>query len=301
MSMMYDNNTMGMGMGMPMNNGMMGGIPTGTGFQYNGIQPNAVPQFKNNLTDEEIQRLIQKENQFSLAVTETDKLRAACNHRDPKTGRDTITEDAEGNCTCYICQYRFNPVDSTMTKDNLFDAVKEVIDILQTIKMLYFDMPAEVAREFFVIIPLLEKIPELFDRAAKCYAKYDAVNMYGYNNKNMNTMQMYNILTGILNGGSTPNYAGYNMPTYDGFAAQQMNQQPFMGQPGMMSNGFVMQPGMIDPNVYAAQTNGYQYNPNYAQPQQNVAPQAAPAQQAPQSQTATTDGKTVNVEANFKA
>lgn len=297
---MYDQMNNGMMNGMPMGGMMAGGIPTGTGYQYNGVQPGAVPQFKNFLSDEEIQKLIQKENQFSLAVTETEKLRAACNHRDPKTGRDTITEDANGNCTCYICQYKFNPVDSTMTKDSLFDAVKEVIDILQTIKMLYFDMPAEVAREFFVIIPLLEKIPELFERAAKCYAKYDSINMYGYNNKNMNTMQMYNILTGILNGGNTPNYVnnGYTAPTYNPYDQQTMGFNQ-MGQP-MMSNGFVAMNQPIDPNAYAAQTNNFQYNPNYAQQPQQAAP-AGTAQQAPQSQSATTDGKTVNVEANFKA
>ena len=46
--------------------------------------------------------------------------------------------------------------------------------------------------------------------------------------------------------------------------------------------------------------NNFQYNPNYAQQPQQAAP-AGTAQQAPQSQSATTDGKTVNVEANFKA
>lgn len=286
--------------------GMMGNIPQGTGYQYNGMQPNAVPQAKNNLTDEEIQKLIQKDNTFSLAVTETEKLKASCNHRDNKTGRDTIIEDPEtGNCRCYICGYEFNPIDASVTKDNLFESVKEVTDILQTIKMLYLDMPADVAREFFVIIPLLNKIPDLFERAAKCYARYDSVNAFGYNNKNMNTMQMYNILTNVLNGGPVPQQQpgfnpGFNgqqpMPGYDPYMGMNMGQSMMGYQQPMMSNGFVAQPQQ----GYAPQTGGFAYVPGQ-QPMNNQAPVGASTMQQPVEQTATTDGKTVDVQATVKA
>ena len=87
-----------------------------------------------------------------------------------------------------------------------------------------------------------------------------------------------------------------------------MYQQPMggmmpMGQPMMGSNGFVQQPG------YVPNTMGYAYNPMMqpmmGQPMQQAqqpvaAPQAATGT-APAEATATTDGKNVTVNANFKA
>ena len=74
------------------NNMMFQGVPQGyygTGAYYTGMQPNQVPQIKNNLSQEEIQKLMKKENEFSLALTETEILRAQCNHRwnEPRNGQ----------------------------------------------------------------------------------------------------------------------------------------------------------------------------------------------------------------------
>ena len=298
---MFENNNfanpmMG-GMGMPMNMGMGMGIQTGTGYQYNGVPTQNAPVIKNNLTDEEIQKLVQKENQFSLNVTETERLRAACSHRWQGGLQDSIAEDEEGNCVCQICGYKFVPVDTSTTPDSLQEYVNNIIDVLQTIKMLYIDMPEDVAREYFVIIPLIEKIPKLFELAAKSWSRYSNFTPYGYNARNMNTMQMFNMLSGVLSGASAMNMAPQQ---------PQMFQQPTMNgmgyNPGMMggmgfnpygaSNGFVAQ----DPNAYAAQTGNFSYVPN-ATPQQQ--PQN-PGQVTPQT-TATTDGKEVAATATFKA
>ena len=276
---------------------MFGGVPgglQGTGYQFNGMQPQQVPPMKNNLTQEEIQKLIQKENQFSLVVTETEKLRAICNHKWPemRDGKWDALVETETGCKCMICGYEFDPIDIGTTNDSLTEAVKNILDILQTIKLLYLDMPTEVAREFYVIIPLIEKIPKLFEIACKSYSKYDNTNGYGFNNKNMNTMQMYNMLVGLLN---TP---GAPMPGQQW--GPQMNPNPAMGmgypygapmgQPWGASNGFVAQPG------YTPMTQGFQYDPQ-AQSQFMNPPTAAPAPAA----ATTTDGKTVTVDATFKA
>ena len=280
------------GMGMP---GMNMGMPAGTGYQYNGMQPVNAPVIKNNLSDEEIQKLVQKENQFSLNVTETERLRAVCSHRWQGGLVDSIAEDDNGTCVCQICGYKFVPVDTATTPDSLQEYVDNIVDVLQTIKMLYIDMPEDVAREYFLIIPLIEKIPKLFELAAKSWSRYSNYTPYGYNARNMNTMQMFNMLSGVLSG------AGANVAPQQpmGFGQPQMGMpgmnmgygQPQMGMP-MMSNGFVAQ----DPNAYAAQTGGFQYVPNVT-PQQ--APQN-PGQVAPQT-TATTDGQTVEASATFKA
>lgn len=235
------------------------GVPAGTGFQFNGVPQGQAPVIKNFLTDDEIQRLIQKENNFSLAITETEALRAKCNHKWQDGIHDAIVETDKGTCICQICGYEFEPIDASTGADTLDDYVKNMLDVLQTIKMLYLDMPAEVAAEFFKIIPLIEKVPKLFEIAAKNYAKYDKMNNFGYNNHNMNTMQMFNVLSSVMSGQPMP---------------QQPQVNPYM-QPGfnngVMSNGFVAQPG------YAPNMQGYQYVPQTAAPAPAANAQAAPA------------------------
>lgn len=297
---MFNNNYSNNGFG-----GGMYGVPQGTGYQYNpGNQ--AAPKQMNNLSQEEIQKLVQKENQFSLQITETEKLRAICNHRRADGMGDALVEDpVSGICRCQICGYEFKPADTALTEEDLKDICANVLDILQTIKLLYINMPVEAAREYYQIIPLIEKIPKLFEYAVKDYAKYEQYNPYSYNNRNMSTMNLFNMLSGALNGmpfggqqaqpqgqqfagapqGGMPQQPnmGYN-PMMGGMPPYGMPQQPMQGMP---SNGFVMgAPG------YAPQTNGFQYNPNQAAP--------ANVQQAENVQ-ATTDGQTVDVKAEFKA
>lgn len=290
-----DNNNMNNYGGM-----MMGGIPQGTGtyFNYAGAAAQGQSKQMNNLTTEEIQRLVKKENQFSLQLTETEVLRAACNHRREDGMGDTLTEDpVTGVCRCNICQYEFKPVDQNITQEDINQAVSIVLDILQTIKLLYIDMSPAAAREYYQIIPLIERIPKLFEFAAKNYAKHDAFDPYRYNGRNMGTMNLFNMLSGALNGGfgvpqqftTTPNQ---QMPGYNPQFAQYQ-QMP-------MSNGFGYMPpqGAPYPNQqmpgYQTQTAGYQYVPNEVV--QNV-----PGQKAPETTQATTDGKDVNVTQEFKA
>lgn len=283
--MLGNNNFAGNGF----NNGaMFGGIPQGTGYQYN-PGPMQAPKQMNFLSQEEIQKLVQKENQFSLQITETEKLRAICNHRRADGMGDALTEDNDGICRCQICGYAFKPVDTSMTEDDIKEAISIVLDILQTIKLLYINMPQEAAKEYYQIIPLIEKIPKLFEYAVKDYAKYESFNPYSYNNKNMNTMNLFNMLSGALNG--MPFNNAQQPQQFAGAAPQGMGyQQPMYGAP-MGSNGFVATPGM-GMLGYAPQTAGYQYNPN-----QQVVPNA----QQPENVQATTDGQTVDVKADFKA
>lgn len=287
---MFDNGFNGAAMGM------MGGagIPQGTGYQFMGNQQPL--KIQNNLSDEEIKQLIKQENNFSLAITNEDRLRACCNHR-WTNGQDAIAETPEGLCRCNICGHVFNPLDASTGPEVLQECVTNILDVLQTIKMLYINMPAETAREFFVIIPLIEKIPKLFEHAVKNYAKYDNFDPYRYNDKNMGTMALFNMLANSLNNGS-------------GLTAPQQQMDPNMGMMGGMPqmnpaiSGMPMMGGMM-PGAnpfgyngapgYQPQMNGYQYDPT-----QNVQ-QTVPGQVAPAEAKATTDGQTIEVNSQFKA
>lgn len=274
------------------------GIPQGTGYQYTG-NPQPI-KIQNNLSDDEIQHLIKNENTFSLMLTNEEKLRACCNHRWPN-GTDAITETPDGKCRCQICGYEFIPLDANINQGTLQEYVDNILDVLQTIKILYLNMPAESAREFFVIIPLIEKIPRLFELAVKNWAKYENFDPYRFNDKNMGTMALFNMLAASLNNG-----AGFVQQP------QQTAQQPMGGMPQMnmgqmppygmgyaqpMSNGF----GYNGAPGYMPQMNNFQYDPMAQQAQMQGQAQAQPGQTAAETAQATTDGSTVAVDANFKA
>ena len=131
-------------------------------YNYQGMAPQAVQKFNNALTAEEIQRLQQKVQQFSLGITEEEYLRGVCNHRNAEGTADTLVIDpVTGKVRCATCGYEFSPVEPNMTPEELQDDVNRIVDILQTIKLLYIDLPADAARNYFQIIPMLEKIPQL--------------------------------------------------------------------------------------------------------------------------------------------
>lgn len=290
----FGNNVYGGGYGQPQ---------MGYGWSAN---PTQQVRQMNVLTAEEIQQLVRTENKFSLALTQTDKNKAACNHRRADGTGDSLVENADGTVSCSICGYTFKPLEPHSADPEFLNAaVADIVDILQTIKMIWIDGDAKVIREYFQIIPLLEKIPKLFEIAVQNYTNHEQYNGWRVNTSNMNTVQMFNMLSGLMSGAAPQGFA-YQQP-------QPMNvpngYQPQMGQPVMnqpMGNpfGFYGQPQMNVPNGgYQPQMNGFAYSP-VQQPQQNVTidpAQPAPGQENPTETKATTDGATVNASATFKA
>lgn len=281
------------------------------GFMYNPQNGQMQTKQGSTLTQEEYNRLVKQDNPFSLALTETELLRGICNHRKPDGSGDTLVQDTDGTVRCEVCGHRFMPVDSNMTPESVQEAVALTTDILQTIKLLYVDMPVPAQREFFQIIPLLEKVPQLFDLAVRNFNKHENYNAWGYRGQNMGTMNLFNMLSGALNSGAPMYGYGYNngMPNMAG--------QP-VGSVPPMSNGFGYPNGMPQqqmmggmPNMgYNPQTQGFQYNPQggmtqqpgqqvpYQMPQQ---PPVQPGTTAPADTKASTDGQTVNAQSTFKA
>lgn len=280
---------------MMFNNGTMNGA-----YNYQGmVQP--MQKFNNVLNQEEILKLQQKSQEFSLAITEEEMLRGVCNHRNADgTGDALVFDPITGEARCTICGYKFRPVDADSTIDNIKDSVANVIDILQTIKLMYMDLPANAAKEYFPIIPLLEKIPQLFEFAAKNMTKHEAYN-WQYNNGNMSGVAMFNNLQNMFASGMGFNPAmGYGMPQQPmmGQPVQPnpalqggygMPQQPMMGQPGVNPfgyNGASMQP------QYAPASQGFAFVPNQATTPAQPTVDAAPTAPAPTADTTVT--QTVN-------
>lgn len=280
------------------------------GYQYN---PQTMPTKQGStLSQEENQKLLRKENQFSLALTEIEMLKGICNHRTQDGTGDTLIQCPDGSVRCSVCGYEFMPVDSQTGREEIQEATKLIVDILQTIKLLYIDMPIATQREFFQIIPLIEKVPQLFELAVKNFSKHENFGNWGFKGQNMSAMNLFSMLSGAL---SDPNVMmggapqmGMPMGGMPQYGNPAMNPQMGMPMGGMpMSNGFgfVGNPQMTVPTGgmpgYNPQTSGWQYNPNQAQAQQGQPPVVPEGTQAPTQTTATTDGKTVTANAQFKA
>lgn len=284
------------------NNGM--GQPMMGGYAYQGMQ-NPTPKFNNVLTQEQIKQLQQKQQQFSLGLTEEERLRGICNHRSADGNSDTLVFDpVTGTARCVICGHEFKPIDPDMGLDSIRSAADTVVDILQTIKLMYIDLPAEAGAEYFQIIPLIEKIPQLFEFAAKNMAKHEIYN-WQYNGKNMGAVSMFQNLQNMfasgvgfnpnmqpqpMMGGAMPN------PAFMGGMAPQQPQPMMGGYPAGNAFGYPGA-GMAQPNPafgaapqgYAPATAGYQFTPTAQQvPPTTPAPVAAPeAPKAPVGDPAT--------------
>lgn len=248
---------------------------------YGNMQPQAATRFENALTPDEIEQLSKKASQFSIAITNEERLRGICNHRTADGTKDALVEDPiTGNMRCQICGYEFKPVDPSVSIEDIKDSVQVIENILQTIKLLYIDLPPEAARDYFQIIPLIDKIPELFEFAAKNFSKHgiDQWNMYG---NQPGTINMFNNLLNLFGGGQMmqqpvqqPAPGFMNQPAgYPSYGAPMMGGMAPVGYPGQPSNGF----GFLNASQYQPQTGAFAYTPPQmttpAQP--TVAPEAA--------------------------
>lgn len=261
------------------------------GYQFNGMQNGQMPKIPNVLNAEEIKELQQQRSQFSLGLTKKESLQAACNHRTADGMQDTLVYDnVTGIATCTICGYQFRPVEAEATYETIKEASDRLVDILQTIKIMYTDLPAEAAKEYFQIIPLIGKVPQLFEFAAKNFAKHE-YNGWSYNNHNMGGIAMLQNLSSMFGGGMQPNFV--QQPQFNGYA---MNPQQPVGYPNGMAPQMPVQnpfgyPGASAPMMgmpqmgapvqqpvaggYAPQTQGYAYQPNVAAPDAPAAPAVA--------------------------
>lgn len=280
-------------------------------------QPAKAAMMKNPLTPEEVAELQKNRSTgFTMTVNQLDFTAAACTHKTKDHGMQTI-DNPDGTVTCKICGATFRPVE--LSTAQVAEATQNLLDILQSIKYFYVDIPDSVAKEFFQIIPLLEKTPQLYDIAVNNFNSYVSGNNNGiqYANGQQNGFAMLNALgTGAMYQGfgsmQGQGYApqGYVPPQYQQqqygqqqqfvpaqggqFVAPQNNpfggyvdpSQGYAPQQQMAPQGFVPQgyaPQGYAPQGYAApQQQGY-----VPQQASNVMPQGAQEQQQAQAQQQT--------------
>ena len=258
-----------------MGNMMMGGMPQQNPNNY---------RIASTLSPEQIKMLRDQGSTFSLGLTEEEMLRAICNHRSEDGLSDTLVYDpVTGTAKCTICGYEFRPIEPNVNFDSIKEDIKRVEDIIQTTKLMYIDLPQQAAKEYYPILGLLEKLPQLVEYAAKNMAKHDNYN-YMYDNRNMGAAAMFANLSNMFSNMSMnyqaqpqqPNYGYYNQPAGFPQGAYQQPMNPF----GF--NGVAPQPA---PGYVPGTPGNFAYTPGATTPQPAPATQAAPAADATVTQT----------------
>lgn len=221
-------------------------------FGYNYGIPR--PQAKNTqpLTQEEIERLRRDQDKLSLVIPEEELLRCACTHKE-KNGANALIENPDGSFTCSICKAHFRPFDGDVK--TIEEAITKLIWMLQTSKMIYLDASDEMVRQYYQIIPMLERFPKLWQVAYNNFAKYD-----GYDNTPVNAYGGFGNGFTAMNALLTNPYAGFMMQPQSNGYYTMMQPQPMYQQP-----------------IYPQAPQGqYAAGPQYAQPQQPMYQQPMP-------------------------
>lgn len=195
--------------------------PIYPGMQYQQIKR---PTMSQPLTPEQMQLLASKGGSFSTRVAQEDIFRSVCTHK--KDGNIVLVNNGDGTFTCPICQETFSETD--LDPQHVKDITREMINILQMIKTTYMDIPDATALEFFPIITLLEKTPELAEIAMRNFSQYEQGTMV----QNAANPYSFNALNSLMGGPMA--YPGMQPNMYQQQMAQpQYQQQPQFQQPNM--------------------------------------------------------------------
>ena len=269
------------------------------GAMYNAnyaAPPKQIPAYTQPLTQEDINSMTHSAQGFSMEISPEEMKKAICTHK-YIGGKSALVPDdpnnADGHVTCAICGASFLMGD--WTKEQVEEVCSKLIDIFQTCKALYLDVPLNLAKNYYPIIKLIEKFPTFYDQSVKNFSKYENptqnLNYYGQN------INGFAALNQILNGGIGAPY-GYNtvpqyatQPQYNNYGYQpqpQMNMQ--YGTQPQYNNGYVAQQqvpmmgGYGNPMAYGTPMQGQQMpmQDMNAAPQQPAAPAPGVVPPAPQ-------------------
>ena len=207
-------------------------------------QPLVQPNYQNALTEAEIAQLrSSKPAGIDLTFEPEEALRAMCTHK--HNGRDVVQKiEGTDEVYCPICGERWAP--QQVSKEELQELVNRLIARMQDSKWAG-ELPINVVREYYQLIPLLKKFPDIFEYGNKNFNKL--INMASFVNANdSNLYSGYNSLfTGTLGYGNwyqqplPPQNTYYNQPP-TGYYNQPTYQQPPVQQPVYQQAPYGQQP-----------------------------------------------------------
>ena len=116
--------------------------------------------------------------------------------------------------SCTICGTTFTPI-STADPDTVAQIFKAATDALETIKIMYMDIPDDVTKTYFQMTPFLAKGPQLYKIALDHYQRYSGSSVIANNYNNQgNAFALYSALMnpGAMMGMGMPQQVPYGQP-----------------------------------------------------------------------------------------
>ena len=252
---------------MSANNNYFYGNPAMMGTTFNASAPQPV-QFSQPLTKDEAAELMKNDQMFSLKVTTPEIKKAICTHKFPGTNKYStqLCNDNTGDMICQICGARMNPDD--LNHDKVVKIVNDFKNVLQSCKLMYVNIPENVVKQLFTIIPFVDKIPKLYDIAVENHNRFSPTTP--------NTQDVYGNQSGVLNsfkelinGGMGYQFYGnpnMGMPNYGAAPVQQYpNMNMGYGNPAFMG-GNTGNPFYANGAAPVQQYPNMQYGNQVAQP-----------------------------------
>lgn len=260
------------------------------GTMYNQAKP-VQPQNTQPLTQAEQNELKKKSPTFTTELTREELLRSYCTHRNHDGSALMVNADGSGTCT--ICGETVMFPQDGYTKEEVEEIVLKFKNLLNVIKCEYFDVPDQIVKDFFQIMPYVERVPQLYKLAMQNFNSYNNKNVGGvnpvYGADSYNFWNSFDMIHGAGNGMVMNNGAGMGM--MGGIPGQAMQQQvmmnngmgmnamagnPFFAQQGqqMVMNNQQQNPGMMNMNavntgVGMTMSGGQQMMQNQGQQQNN--------------------------------
>lgn len=212
-------------------------------FNNSNFQAPVKPAHGNWLSNDKISILSNAQDAFKLSVSETELLKGQCNHYF-SNGSPALVPSADGTgYTCSICGTTFHSHE--FSEDDVKNATQNILDILNTIKVMYLSIDSNAALEFFQILPFIEKIPMLYNIAVNDFKRYEGTSI---NNNNISPFNVLGYMMGMPMMG-----VGFQQPMYQNqIPTQPMYQNQMPGQP------------MYNPQMGAPAQPMYQPQPNMA-------------------------------------
>ena len=179
------------------------------------------------LTQEEARSLKTTAPAFDiLNVSKEEMVKSHCAHRDPIKKQLTLRSTGDGQTfVCTQCGEEFNIVD--VSEDEVERYVNGIIDILQTAKTFYVDLPPKTIDAYFQMIPFLKKLPRLYKLAHDTFTR--ATGNPSVQAAYMSGNPWYTMgqaVSGAYNG-----MPQYGAPQYGGYAPGYAPVQGYYGQP----------------------------------------------------------------------
>lgn len=270
--------------------------------------PKPRARYTQPVTQDMSQMMLREDDTLSVKISPIERAKNMCTHKYPGRSEIALVEsgsDDQGKIvTCRVCGESFHIImdDPKAIGIDLEKTCNHLIDIMQSSKAMYLDIPEDFAVEFYQIMTLISRVPKVYEKGFKNFSQYDYTNQAQGVYPGMNSFQAVNqTIGGVAMGGISPMIgnqfyqggyqpqqpyapAGYvapqPVPQYDAFGNPIQPQQPPAYQP--QGGAIPMGQGAGGPGE-----NPFMYNapPAPQAPAAGVNPVAPGQPQAPVTQT----------------